>query len=418
MSNLFTVLLIRGLLVLLCCLTFSARAAEPVWISPAPEAGAPPQLHLYLFWSDTCPHCLKARPRLQTLAAEHRWIVLHDLPLGAHPDNVERYVQMAAALGEEARAVPALFYCGRMEVGWDEAPAHVAGLLARLEACRDAAPGSALPAEAPVLPRLAGIELQSLSLPLITLLIAGMDAFNPCAFFVLLFLLSLLVRQPSRGRMLLIGLVFVGISGAMYFAFMAAWLGVFQIVGHLRGITAAAGVVAVLVGLINIKDFFAFKRGLSLSISEAGRAGIFQRARNVLRAESLPAMLAATVLLAVAANFYELLCTAGLPMVYTRILTLQVPDLALQYAYLAFYNLIYVLPLLAIVLVFVRTMGARKLSEHEGRLLKLLSGLMMAGLGLILLLAPARLDDPLLALGLIAGAILVTVLAGKWTRQC
>jgi hypothetical protein len=77
-------------------------------------------------------------------------------------------------------------------------------------------------------------------------------------------------------------------------------------------------------------------------------------------------MLAATVFLGVAANFYELLCTAGFPMVYTRLLSLQVPDRATQYGWLALYNLIYVLPLAAIVLVFVRTMGARRLGEREG----------------------------------------------------
>jgi hypothetical protein len=88
----------------------------------------------------------------------------------------------------------------------------------------------------------------------------------------------------------------------------------------------------------------------------------------VLAADKLPAMLAATVFLAVAANFYELLCTAGFPMVYTRILTLGEPSVAMRYFYLALYNLVYVLPLAAIVLVFVRTLGARKLGEREGRL--------------------------------------------------
>lgn len=131
----------------------------------------------------------------------------------------------------------------------------------------------------------------------------------------------------------------------------------------------------------------------------------------LLEGHRLPAMLAATVFLGVAANFYELLCTAGFPMVYTRLLSLQVPDRATQYGWLALYNLIYVLPLAAIVLVFVRTMGARRLGEREGRLLKLLSGLMMLGLGLCLVLAPQALGDPLVALALLAAALGLTGLA-------
>ena len=255
-----------------------------------------------------------------------------------------------------------------------------------------------------------------MSLPLLTILIAGMDAFNPCAFFVLLFLLSLLVHQQDRRRMALIGLVFVGISGLMYFAFMAAWLGLFLIIGSLPWVTGAAGLLALLIGVINIKDFVAFKQGISLSISDTGRAGIFEHSRAILKAGSLPAMLAATALLGIAANFYELICTAGFPMVYTRLLTLHVANPMQRYLYLAFYNLIYVLPLLAIVLVFVRTMGARKLSEREGRLLKLLSGLMMFGLGLCLIFIPEHLNDLRVAASLLGFALGVTWLAARMTR--
>jgi cytochrome c biogenesis protein CcdA len=198
---------------------------------------------------------------------------------------------------------------------------------------------------------------------------------------------------------------------------MAAWLGLFRIMGSLPWVTAAAGALAVLMGAINVKDFFAFKAGVSLSIPESRKADIFRRGREILAAGSLPAMLAATVLLAVAANFYELLCTAGFPMVYTRVLTMQVTHPATHLLYLALYNLIYILPLLLIVLVFVRTMGARKLSEREGRLLKLLSGLMMLGLGLLLLATPERLNDLSVALGLMLVAAVLTWLAARLTRE-
>ena len=89
----------------------------------------------------------------------------------------------------------------------------------------------------------------------------------------------------------------------------------------------------------------------------------------------------------------------------------MVVNRASVYGWLALYNLIYVLPLAAIVLVFVRTMGARRLGEREGRLLKLLSGLMMLGLGLCLVLAPQALGDPLVALALLAAALGLTGLA-------
>jgi hypothetical protein len=226
----------------------------------------------------------------------------------------------------------------------------------------------------------------------------------------------MMVHQKSRARMMAIGGVFVLTSGLMYFAFMAAWLNLFQLLGTLAWVTLAAGGMALAVGLINVKDFFVFGRGVSLSIPESRKPAIYQRARAILAAGNVPAMLAATVLLAVAVNFYELLCTAGFPMVYTRLLTLQDLGPAQHYLYLALYNAVYVIPLAVIVGVFVFTLGARKLTEREGRLLKLLSGLMMLMLGVLLVLAPELLNRLGVAFALIAVAVGVTWIAARLTR--
>lgn len=373
---------------------------------------------LEVYWSLKCPHCLEALPQIEAMAKENPWLRVDTLEITRSPDNLQRFVARAEAVGGTAQAVPTLIYCGQMAVGWDDSAAGREALIGRLRACESGKPASA-GATAPAriaLPLLGEVDPAALSLPVLTVLLAGLDAFNPCAFFVLLFLLSLLAHQHQRRRMLLIGGVFVSVSGLMYFAFMAAWLNLFLVVGSLPWITAAAGVLALTVAGINIKDFFAFKQGVSLSISERGKAGIFQRVRTLMQADSLPAMLASTVLLAIAANFYELLCTAGFPMVFTRVLTLRETDPATHYLYLALYNLIYVLPLLLIVIGFVRTLGARKLSEREGRLLKLLSGLMMLGLGVLLLLMPERLDSPLVAVLLPAAATFFTWLGARLTR--
>jgi uncharacterized membrane protein HdeD (DUF308 family) len=198
---------------------------------------------------------------------------------------------------------------------------------------------------------------------------------------------------------------------------MAAWLNVFQLLGALAWITLAAGLLAIVVGAINIKDFFAFERGVTLSIPESRKPDIYRRARMILNADNLPAMLGATVVLAVAANFYELLCTAGFPMIYTRLLTLGDLTPTARYGYLALYNLIYVLPMALIVMVFVRTLGAHRLTEREGRLLKLLSGLMMLQLGVLLTVAPAQLNSPAVSVLLLATALGLTALAARLTRE-
>jgi hypothetical protein len=317
--------------------------------------------------------------------------------------------------------VPAFLFCGQMVTGFDTAGRSGASLETALLECRDAVNEGTLPWQqiesvdaaagesVPVhLPLIGDIDLRSWSLPLVTLVLAAVDSFNPCAFFVLLFLLSLLVNARDRTRMLIIGGLFVTVSGLVYFLFMAAWLNVFLVFGELVWMTLAAGALALVFGLLNLKDYFFFGRGPSLSVPEGAKPSLFRRMRQLISAESLPAMLAGTLVLAVLANSYELLCTAGFPMVFTRLLTLNELPGATYYGYLALYCTVYVIPLLVIVGIFVRTLGRRKLSNREGRVLKLLSGLMMSGLGLVLLVDPLLLSNLLITAGIIVAALLLT----------
>ena len=411
----------RLLLVLAALLLAGTAQAEEPWVAPGPDGA--PQIQLYFFWSLTCPHCTAAHPHIEAIPVQRPWVRLHALEVSREGDNLRRYSALSRQIGAEPDGVPAWIFCGEMHTGWDSDEGMGAMLRERLDACRASLASGAAPVQAQAvatgidLPFLGRVDPASLSLPALTAVLAARDAFNPCAFFVLLFLLSMMAHQKSRSRMLLIGGVFVLISGLMYFAFMAAWLNVFQVFGHLAWVTLAAGLLAVLVGAVNVKDFFWFQKGLTLSIPESKKPDIFRRTRAIVGADRMPAMLAATVVLAIAANFYELLCTAGFPMVFTRLLTLADLGTAGRYGYLAAYNLIYVLPLAAIVAVFAGTLGARKLTEREGRLLKLMSGLMMLGLGLLLLLAPERLGQVGIAFGLMALALVITIVAARLTKE-
>jgi hypothetical protein len=198
---------------------------------------------------------------------------------------------------------------------------------------------------------------------------------------------------------------------------MAAWLNLFLIIGQLRLITLAAGAIALVMGLINIKDYFWPNRGLSLVLPEEVKPTLYKRMRGLVYTTHLPSMLLGTVTLAVMANTYELLCTAGFPMVYTRILTLEDLPVATYYSYLALYNLIYVMPLGLIVVVFTITLGSHKLQEREGQRLKLLSGLMMLNLSLVLLVMPELLNNMLVAIGVLTLAILTAGLIILVDRQ-
>lgn len=385
---------------ILWLLPTSAHADEVVWRDHDNEGHE--RIHLYFFWSASCPHCQEARPVVHELAERHDWLAVHSHEITSDPAAAKLYVLLAESLGEQAQYVPAFAYCETLTQGFPGA----AELERELLACHGgrAASESDLGAATIELPWGGELDVSRWSLPLTTVVLAGLDAFNPCAFFVLLFLLSLLVRSSSRARMLVVSAIFVVFSGVWYFVFMAAWLNLFLWFGALRWLTVLAGVVAVVMAAINIKDFFVPERGPSLSIPDSAKPSLFARMRRLVSASSLPSAVLGTIVLAAAANSYELLCTAGLPMVYTRVLTLAELPVAGYYLYLVLYNLVYVTPLVIIVVVSIKTLGSHKLQEREGRALKLMSGLMMLGLGLALVFAPDLLARLGLALLLLLGA--------------
>ncbi len=428
------------LLFLLLCTALVHADPDPksdeFWYGTA--ADGTPVVRLYYFYSPTCPHCQAAAPFIDELAARWPWLQVQKFAVKDNRKNARFYYETALSLGTQALSVPGFLFCRQVLIGYDSAETTGTEIASALENChaqRLANPvataavpgggamsggGSAIDDERTGttvhLPFVGAIDAKALSLPVLTLVLAGMDAFNPCAFFVLLFLLSLLVHAKSRTRMAVVGGTFVLFSGLVYFVFMAAWLNVFLVAGELRIITLVAGLLALAVAALNIKDFFRFKEGPSLSIPESAKPGLFRRMRGVVASGSLGPMLASTVLLAIVANSYELLCTAGFPMVYTRVLTLAKLDTWQYYAWLAVYNVIYVIPLLAIVIVFVRTMGARKLTESEGRILKLVSGFMMLGFGLLLLIAPQLLTNPLASILVLVVAVAVALAAARFAK--
>ncbi|GAB4483204.1 MAG: membrane protein [Thermodesulfovibrionales bacterium] len=363
---------------------------------------------VYFFWGDGCPHCAREKVYLDSLTRKHPEIRLMSYEVWKNRANASFFTRMTEDAGIASTGVPVTFVGTGVFVGFSDRTAReIDAAIGRClaEGCIDPskrpAKASGLETVDVDIPLFGRLDASKVSLPLLTLVLGVLDSFNPCAFFVLFFLLSLMIHARSRGKMLLIGTTFVLFSGLIYFVFMAAWLNLFILTGQLALITAAAGVVALGVAVINIKDFFFFRKGVSLSIPEQAKPKLFERMRNLLKSSSVPSILAGTAVLAVAANAYELLCTAGFPMVFTRALTLQKLPMTSYYLYLVLYNVIYVTPLFLIVVFFTATLGARKLTEWQGRKLKLISGLMMFMLGLALLVRPALLNNALAAAGLL-----------------
>lgn len=239
-----------------------------------------------------------------------------------------------------------------------------------------------------------------LPFPLFVSIIAFADGFNPCAFTVLIILLSLLTYTKSKTDMTIVGSTFILTSAVMYFGFIMAmvWVGSFFLEQYGQIALVILGAIVTAAGIINIKDYFFFKQSISLSLSEqqqltiTKKAGGIARQLNQAKVESKQFWFAlgATILLAIFVNIIELGCTAILPVVYmTTLVNHCTTNVGLCYTtWTALYALIYILPLLVILVSFIYSFQSSRLNEDQGRILKLFSGVFMLLFGLIMLIKP------------------------------
>jgi glutaredoxin len=350
------------------------------------QAGEPvPDLEVFV--RAGCPHCEAAKVFLDELRRERPSlrIAIHDI--AESPVARQRLATLAIDRGITNIGVPTFLIASELIVGFRSSDTTGAEIRARLD--RHAPGVSSHPTGESIRTAWFGeLRVRDLGLPLFTIIIGLLDGFNPCAMWVLLFLLSLLVNLQDRRKMALIAGTFVLVSGLVYFAFMAAWLNVFLLIGLSRAVQIALGGIALFVGAVNVKDFFALHHGISLSIPESAKPGFYARVRDILQAGHLAGAMAGIVVLAGLVNLVELLCTAGFPALYTQILTLQQMPSWEYYGYLGLYNLAYIFDDSLMVAIAVVTLSRRKLQERAGRWLKLVSGTVMVGLGGLLLLKP------------------------------
>jgi glutaredoxin len=350
------------------------------------QAGDPVQ-DLEVFVRAGCPHCEAAKVFLDELRHERPSLRIAIYDIAEDSAARQRLATLAAERGIANIGVPTFLIGAELIVGFLSAETTGTEIRARLD--QNAQGAAPLPAVESIQTKWFGeLRVRDLGLPLFTIVIGLLDGFNPCSMWVLLFMLSLLAGLANRPKMLLIAGTFVAVEGIAYFAFMAAWLNVFLLIGLSRITELILGSIAGLAGAVNIKDFWAFQRGISLSIPDAAKPGLYARMRRIILAESIIATLLGTVILALLVQAVELLCTAGLPALYTRILTMQQLDRWAYYGYLALYNMVYMLDDILVLAIGVITMSHYRLQEREGRWLKLISGLVMVGLAAVLLLRP------------------------------
>lgn len=347
--------------------------------------GADGKVYLYLFYSYDCPHCKKAHEFLEALKKDHPDLVIHQYEVKKNKENARYFKKVAEQYGTKPQGVPTFFIGEKFFVGFskDVTCAAIIEEINELKGIEHLCPKNEIN-----IPMIGVINVSTISIPALTLYMGFLDGLNPCAMWVLVFLLGLMVYAGSRKKIIFLGVTFVMASAVVYFLFMTAWVNIFLVIGYSNIITIVLGLIAIIMGLVNIKELFFFKKGFSLMIPESAKPKLHAKARKIIHHDNKVFAFLSTIALAVFVNFIELGCTVGLPAIYTRILSLRGIDTVQMYAYIGLYNVLYVIPLAVIVAVFAYTMGHYKFTEKHGKLFKVISGILMLTLGLLLIFYP------------------------------
>ncbi len=368
---------------------------------PALASASRDTVTVQVFWREGCPHCEKEIAFLQGQTAALPWLQLEYHEIGSSRTARELFVATAQRFGETPNAVPFTVVGDRYFVGYLDdatsgaaivAAAHAARSEPAVQASAQPAPAvphttAAVPAQLHV-PLVGMVDTAQLSLPLLTITLAAIDGFNPCAMWALVFLLGLLVGLRDHRRMWVLGVTFVVASALVYFLFMTAWLNLVLFVGALGWLRYAIGLLALAGGGWYLYEWKT-RRDAQCQVSAApARRRVLDGLRAMAQRQQLPIALVGIVLLAFAVNLIELVCSAGIPAVYTQVLAMTPMSTAAHYAYLALYILVFMLDDLFVLGATLLTLQVTGLTGRYTHAATLVGGLVLLALGLAMIFRP------------------------------
>lgn len=373
-------------------------------------------LDIYLFQSNTCSHCTAEKTFLKEIAPKYPELVINSYEVSNNPQNLQFMVKVGEKLGVDAGGVPFLVLGKESIVGFNSNETTGVQIEEKIKEALQNPPVDMVEqvlAENPELitvktyltpsgtetEKPAGnksafklnLDPKSLPLPVFTFVIALMDGFNPCAMWALLFLISLLLGMKDRKKMWLLGGIFIATSGLVYFLFLAAWLNFFMFMGYALVVRYVVGLFALGLGIYYLYDFYKNKGGCAVSENEK-RRGFIERIKQVVLNKHLSVALVGMVVLAASVNLIELLCSAGLPAVYTKVLSMNNLPGWQYYLYLMFYILIFMLDDIIVFVGAMITLQAFGIKNKYAKYSHLLGGIAVLLIGLALIFKPELLS--------------------------
>lgn len=239
------------------------------------------------------------------------------------------------------------------------------------------------------LPLIGEVKLKNLTLPLVTVVIGLADGFNPCAMWVLLFLISMLIGMKDKKRMWILGSTFLLTSALIYLIFMMSWLNLANLLISVVWVRVIIAVVSLVGGFINLRGYIKHRKVSGCDVvDDKKRNKIITRIKKFTTEKNFWLAILGVIVLAISVNVVELACSAGLPVMFIEILSLNNLTAIEEIIYIVLYMLFFLLDDFVVFVIAMTTLSLTGVSSKYGNLSKLIGGILMLLIGLLLMFKP------------------------------
>jgi len=368
-------------------------------------------VNIYLFYGDGCPHCKALEEYLENIKLDYPNISIHYYETWYNKKSAKKLKEISDLLDINIRGVPFTVIGGKTISGFrqgitdieiidainyysvidnkcNDVVGNYLGVTEKnsdLEDCLEVHEKTNFKINVPFIGE---VNTKDLSLPVISILLGTLDGFNPCAMWILLFLITMLLNLKDKKRMWILGLTFLTTSAVVYLSFMVSWLNLAKYVGSILYIRLLIALVAIIGGGINLKNYFKTKNDGCHVVKKEKRKKIFEKIKKFTSEKSLILSLLGIITLAVSVNFIELVCSAGLPVIFTQILSMN--DLTgLEYfIYMFLYILFFLIDDIIVFVIAMKTLTVTGISTKYGKWSHLIGGIIMILIGILLVFKP------------------------------
>ncbi|MCX6776064.1 MAG: hypothetical protein NT130_04430 [Candidatus Micrarchaeota archaeon] len=360
---------------------------------------------IYFFYSTTCPHCHEESLALAKLGSQYPSLEIKSFAVDISNENKQLLERFMKAYSIKDEQVPQTYIGDKVIIGYGSYNTHGKLIEEMVSNCsHDPCADSYLNVlrsegnqslnttilESYLIeyPIFGTIDMRTVSLPALSVLIGLLDGFNPCAMWVLIYLIMMLAGTRDRWKMILIVGTFVLASGVWYFLIMAAWLNLFLFIGMMDITRIIVGIIAVGAGLMNLRDYITLPKAVCKVTDAVSKSRIMTRVEEIAKPSFVPATMLGIIVLAFTVNTIEFACSAGFPATFTRILALNKLPALEYYLYILVYIFSYMLDDIILFSVAVITLSSSDFSSKYGKFSQVVGGAVLLLLGLLLLFMP------------------------------